>query len=158
MLPFPVGVHLLFTAESATTLIPDQQEPHMRSAIERAAALCSCRVRECAIRPDHVHVLLEVRDEDEAAPVIHAIHDETSSLLQGAHPEFTWSDQVHVTLMPPWHVELFASFLRDQDRYHEKHTVQEELDQILCPDRSLSQQKKAERSRGTVGLHSSGVS
>lgn len=156
MLPFPVGVHLLFKAEHA--LIPSALMTDLRSSVQRSASLCSCHLRECAILPDHMHVLLEVRDEDEAAPVIHAIHDGTTAVLQDSATLFAWDDQVHVTLMPPWHVELFASFLRDQERYHTERTVQEELDQILCPEMMQAQQKKAERSRGTVGLHSSGVS
>lgn len=156
MLPFPVGVHLLFKIEHER--IPASLIDAIHASVTRSASLCSCRLRECAIRDDHMHVLLEIRDEDEAAPVIHAIHDATSALAQEVSQSFSWDDQVHVTLMPPWHVELFASFLRDQERYHAVHSVQEELDQILCPDMMQAERKKAERSKRTVGLQSSGVS
>lgn len=156
MLPFPVGVHLLFKVDHEP--LPSSLREALRESVTQSASLCSCRLRECAILEDHMHVLLEIRDEDEAAPVIHAIHDATTAAAQEQLQGFSWDDQVHVTLMPPWHVELFASFLRDQDRYHAVHTVQEELDQILSPDAMQTQRKKADRSRGVVGLHSSGVS
>ena len=47
---------------------------------------------------------------------------------------FDWDDGVHVTLLPPWHLEIMASFVRDQDRYHQTRTLEDELDEVFRPN------------------------
>ena len=47
---------------------------------------------------------------------------------------FEWDDAVHVTLLPPWHLEIMASFVRDQERYHETRSLEDELDEVFRPN------------------------
>jgi hypothetical protein len=51
-----------------------------------------------------------------------------------ADHRFQWDEAVHVTLLPPWHVEILASFVRDQDRYHATRSLEDELNEVFRPN------------------------
>lgn len=108
------------------------------------------RVRQCATMfrftlaafetlGDHMHVLLNATGDEGITTLITSVMDETRNAIRqhgGPYRGFEWEESVHVTLLPPWHLPLLASFVRDQQRYHEDHTLEEELNEVFRPDGS----------------------
>jgi hypothetical protein len=90
-----------------------------------------------AVQHDHVHILVSVATVKNLHELIDAL---VSNLQQAvitsdaAMKRFTWENGVHVTLLPPWHIEIMASFVRDQDRYHGSRTLEQELEQVFRPN------------------------
>lgn len=102
--------------------------------ITTAATRNSCVLRESSIREDHVHILVESNDERTVEQFITSSLTGIDSVIGAHHPACSLSSTVHITLLPPWHLDIMASFLRDQERYHQEHTVEEEINEIFRPD------------------------
>ena len=98
----------------------------------------SCVVHEVAIQEDHIHVLATVPNEHAGARFISKVVDDVRTASREADSAFDLCEQLHVTLLPPWHVSILASFLRDQDRYHKDHSVDDEIVQIFQPNTPVS--------------------
>lgn len=140
-LPFPIGLHIILTPGSMCALIPDDRCDAIRAAIRRAAVLANCAFKAAHIEADHVHVLVIAVDEQHAASFFDELVEHTTSAARNGtqYETFMWNERVHLTLLLPWHVEVFASFVRDQTLYHETHTLEQELDEVfLAPMRVTS--------------------
>lgn len=119
-----VGIHMIFLPEGSW--IPFKPTV-FREAVQSAAEDHNVEVREAAYRVDHMHLLIKADDEGAVAEFI-------SQFMQLVEEQgYSMSDKVHVTLLPPWHIEILSSFIRDQDRYHETRTVEDEIDEIFRP-------------------------
>jgi len=129
-----IGIHLILLPTSSSMRIPRMARTEIRNVLTASAAAHACRLKESALREDHVHVLLSADDEGAVAEFIARSMEDITNVVRTYHPTFDLSDRVHVTLLPPWHLEILASFLRDQDRYHEFRSVQEEIDEIFRPN------------------------
>lgn len=129
-----IGIHLILLPTAPSMRIPRMARTEIQSVLTAAASAHACRLKEQALREDHVHVLLSADDEGAVAEFIARCMEDITNVVRTYHPSFDLSDRVHVTLLPPWHLEILASFLRDQDRYHEFRTVQEEIDEIFRPN------------------------
>lgn len=129
-----IGIHLILLPTASTMRIPRMARTEIQNILAAAAGSNSCRLKEHALREDHVHVLLSADDEGAVAEFIARSMEDITNVVRTYHPTFELSDRVHVTLLPPWHLEILASFLRDQDRYHEFRSVQEEIDEIFRPN------------------------
>lgn len=129
-----IGIHLILMPSGATMRIPRVARREILDIITASASAHQCRYKESSIRDDHTHVLIEAEHEGTVAEFIARCMDDITNLVRSYQPGFALSDRVHVTLLPPWHLEIMASFLRDQDRYHEFRTVHEEIDEIFRPN------------------------
>ena len=129
-----IGIHLILLPTAASMRIPRLTRAEILNVLTAASGAHDCRLMETAIREDHVHVLLSADDEGAVAEFIARSMEDITNVVRTCHPTFSLSDRVHVTLLPPWHLEILASFLRDQDRYHEYRTVQEEINEIFRPN------------------------
>lgn len=85
-----------------------------------------------------MHVLFVSGDEQAVNTFLPAFADKSAALIGAEHKSrtFEWHERLHVTLLPPWHVEILASFVRDQDNFHKTRTLQQELDEIFLPNAS----------------------
>lgn len=128
-----IAVHLLMQPKDLTSTIPLACHPAISNTIHDLARSSSCTLHELSIQKDHLHVLLTISDEQRGAFFISSsVFSLTEILTEHGVPQ-GMSDQIHVTLLPPWHVDILASFLRDQDRYHKTHSVDEEIRQVFQP-------------------------
>lgn len=134
-LPFPIGLHIILTPGPAFALIPDDRCESIRNAIRRAASGAGCGFKAAHVEPDHVHVLVIAEDEKRAASFFDELVEHTTSATRNGtqYEAFTWNERVHLTLLLPWHIEVFASFVRDQALYHETHTLEQELEEVFLP-------------------------
>lgn len=90
---------------------------------------------EGKVLQDHVHVLIGCKANFDAANCIEKIVQTLKHVEQTLNdPDFEFEDGVHVTLLPPWHLEILASFVRDQDNYHKTRTLEMELDEVFRPN------------------------
>lgn len=157
MQPFcSLGLHLILIPRQGT-LIPIELHELLvgtaMSTVENHHLRCSA----VHAREDHVHILIGMPKEADISDVITALLGDLKRELrgQGAHlSSFEWDDAVHVTLLPPWHMEIMASFVRDQDRFHQTRTLEEELDEVFRPNGIADQPHEQPRRRsGASALH-----
>ncbi len=134
-LPFPIGLHLILTPGASCALIPDDRCAAIHEAILLAAHRADCAFKAAHVEADHVHVLVIAVDEQHAASFFDELVEHTTSAARNGsqYEAFAWNDRVHLTLLLPWHIEVFASFVRDQAHYHETHTLEQELDEVFLP-------------------------
>lgn len=83
-----------------------------------------------AVLDDHAHILVTCDSEVNASDAIERIMDGIEAIT-GVAPQ----EDIHVTLLPPWHVQILAAFVREQRNYHGKGiSLEEELDTIFRPN------------------------
>lgn len=131
-----LGLHLILIPREGSFLPPTVHEALART-IEHTTERHRLRCSAVHVREDHLHVLLGVTDEADIADFIGSMIADLRREMrrQGAEMStFEWDDAVHVTLLPPWHLEIMASFVRDQDRYHQTRTLEDELDEVFRPN------------------------
>lgn len=157
MHPFTnLGLHLILIPRSGFLLPPDVHRS-LAVAAERTAEQHRLRFSAVHTREDHMHVLIGASNEADIGDFISSMLGELRAELRGlgAHmSDFEWDEAVHVTLLPPWHMEIMASFVRDQDRYHSTRTLEEELDEVFRPN-GIAQAGPEERQRrlGASAFH-----
>jgi len=115
------------------TPIATEAHIEMRSVVSTVCMNNRSTLHEMHVTSDHIHVLIEAGDEAGALQVIPEAIESMRSVLLKRNASFKFQEGVHVTLLPPWHIQVLASFVRDQDRYHSMNTVEDELDQIFRP-------------------------
>lgn len=131
-----LGLHLILIPREGS-IIPHPVHASLARTIERTTERHRLRCSAVHVREDHLHILLGLKDEADIADVIGSILTDLRREMRclGADMRtFEWDDAVHVTLLPPWHLEIMASFVRDQDRYHETRTLEDELDEVFRPN------------------------
>jgi hypothetical protein len=133
MLQSSLGMHLLLIPDDSAMHIPAPAREDVATAIATSAAMCDVLAREKAVCEDHIHILIEITDEEQAARFIAKTIDSVTEIVAAYHPGFIINDRIHVTLLPAAHVEIMSSFLRDQERYHAEHSLEEELNGIFRP-------------------------
>ena len=129
-----LGVHLLLVPKDPAVYISQLSHSEITEAVRSSATDHGCTLHGLCIRRDHVHVLIQVADEHAAAAFVASLISDVAVAAKIRDPLFELSESLHVTLLPPWHLEILSSFLRDQDRYHERHSVQDEVNEIFRPD------------------------
>ncbi len=142
MLHESFGLHLILLPAVACRI-----PAHVQSALTNTTTLVcaefTCRCVAVHAREDHVHVLISATTERDITSFVHALLEalcRTVVECGGPFRRFSWDPAVHVTLLPPWHVEILASFVRDQDRFHEQRTLEQELDEVFRPNALESEQ------------------
>ena len=138
-----IGLHVMLLPASTSMRIPRLARREIMDVVMQAATETLCIYTESCVREDHVHILVEATQEEGVASFIHTCMDGVTGVVASYYPSFNLSDKVHVTLLPPWHLEIMASFLRDQDRYHEFRTVEQEIREVFQPQELL--EKKTTR-------------
>jgi len=136
MLDTTAGLHLILVPKSGF-LLSEHFEEAFTHTLEDAIRGSGAVLYALSVRADHLHILLSV----EGIHGLHVVLDTIVESLQGTISEsersmskFRWDQGVHVTLLPPWHIEIMASFVRDQQRYHRTHTLEQELDEVFRPN------------------------
>jgi len=128
-----IGIHLMLLPAQANMLISFEAVDYIKSSLSSACLMNKCIMHESYIAHDHVHVLVEAQDEDGVVKFIPNAIEAMSAAITDLVPDFKFDNGVHVTILPPWHIEILSAFLRDQERYHINKTVQQELDEVFKP-------------------------
>jgi len=134
-LPFPIGLHIILTPGPSFALLPDDRVNSVLAATRIAAQRADCSFKAAHAEPDHVHVLVIAVDEQRASSFFDELVEHTTSAVRNGtqYESFAWNERVHLTLLLPWHIEVFASFVRDQSLYHRTHTFEQELEEVFLP-------------------------
>lgn len=130
------GLHLILMP-ALSCRIPVHMQDTLADATRRVCSEFTCRSVAIHAREDHLHVLVSATTERDVTSFVNALIEELHDVVVacgGPFRKFTWDPAVHVTLLPPWHIEILASFVRDQDRYHEKRSLEDELDEVFRPN------------------------
>jgi len=130
------GLHLIIVPSPATR-IPVSAAAELSSIAEHTAMMFRFGFKAIHLREDHAHLLVTASAHDDVPTFLNTLLDtlrERIVALGGPFRAFSWDEAVHVTLLPPWHIEILASFVRDQDRYHETRTLEQELDEVFRPN------------------------
>lgn len=130
-----IGIHVMISPAVSEHTIPSVLQPLFEQSILEVCATHSCSLKAMFIRPDHVHILLHSLQEEEAESCIFQMLQALQELVHQytSQTKFKWNEQVHLTLLPPWHLEILASFVRDQDRYHSTKSFTDELYEVFMP-------------------------
>lgn len=129
-----VGIHILLVPAASSGSIPSGTQPVLERAARDSALMTGCVFKAMTVRNDHMHVLIQCSREEAVGEFIETL---VGSSVEAIHAfssrarSFEFDDRVHVTLLPPWHVDLFIAFIRDQDHYHANHSLQDELSDIF---------------------------
>lgn len=135
-----IGIHVIAIPGENQVLDVEAVGREIEHLAHTTAVIAGCTCAAVHVRPDHVHVLISADMEESVGTFIPKFLDVTSQYIRseqekrGQEDEFSWDDGVHVTLLPPWHLEILASFVRDQDRFHERKSLQEEIDEVFMPN------------------------
>jgi hypothetical protein len=128
-----IGIHVMMLPASSNLHISSETVDSIKSAISTACLMNQCIHHETYVGHDHIHFLIEAPNEERA---VHFVQEALASIIdsiRAIQPEFEFDDGIHVTLLPPWHIDILSSFVRDQPRYHLKKSVQDELEQVFNP-------------------------
>ncbi len=129
-----IGLHILIQPMRRGDQFPEDHHASIIDAAHQAAIMYECPMQEMQVLRDHIHVLVLANVETQASDFIHALMDGIGGVMQRSEPDFQLSEDVHVTLLPPWHIEILASFIRDQERFHRTRSVEDELDLVFRPN------------------------
>ena len=130
------GMHLILIPSGEYRLSKDLLDSLTKVA-EHTLKGRNATLHATAVQQDHVHILISVATVKNLHELIDALVSnlqQTVITSDAAMKRFTWENGVHVTLLPPWHIEIMASFVRDQDRYHTTRTLEQELEQVFRPN------------------------
>jgi|LakMenEpi03Aug12_release.lakeMendotaPanAssembly.Ray.scaffolds.fasta_scaffold13549_2 REP element-mobilizing transposase RayT len=129
-----IGVHLLLTPELSSGSIPMGASEALERLASDIARLSGCSCKAVHVREDHMHILLRCTVDETIARFIDAFIPralETVRNISGRTRSFDFDDRIHVTLLPPWNIDLFTAFVRDQEHYHSTHSLYQELEEIF---------------------------
>lgn len=146
-----LGLHLILIPRTGS-MLPMETRDAISSSIHRIAYEHKLHCAAVHAREDHLHILTAVGGDADIPEFIGSLLDGLRRELRrtGAHMTgFEWDEGVHVTLLPPWHLEIMASFVRDQDRYHEHKTLENELDEVFRPNSAVGQATSTPTARTT---------
>lgn len=130
------GMHLILIPSGDFALRPDMLDA-ITKVTQHTLEGRNANFHAAAVQHDHLHVLISVatvRNLHELIDALIANLQQTVITSDANLAGFTWDNGVHVTLLPPWHIEIMASFVRDQDRYHANRTLEQELEQVFRPN------------------------
>jgi hypothetical protein len=130
------GIHLILVPKTPHLLSKSIADTAIRT-IEHTLAQRRASYHACNVQPDHMHVLLSAGEIPGIEHVIDSLVADLRYAIASSQESmtgFTWDPGVHVTLLPPWHIQIMASFVRDQDRYHRERTFEQELDEVFRPN------------------------
>jgi len=130
----PMGIHFMLMPSIQSHTFPASIQPLLQTLASDISRMCNCSFRALYVLDDHLHIMLASSDEDVVQTFFTTFMDQGQDLIRGiggTYREFEWDDRVHVTLVPPWHVDLMTAFVRDQEYYHRNHTFRQEIDEIF---------------------------
>ncbi|MFN5377394.1 MAG: hypothetical protein ACK5BQ_01350 [Ignavibacteria bacterium] len=130
------GIHLILVPTKGKVLSDVLEEPLQR-IMEHTIVGRNGFYHASSLQHDHLHILMSVAGIEGLHRLIDSLVVDLQQVIAQSEPalaNFAWEQGVHVTLLPPWHVEIMASFVRDQHRYHESHTLEQELDEVFRPN------------------------
>jgi REP element-mobilizing transposase RayT len=132
----PIGIHFMLMPSTSGGTFPSNLQPPLELLAKEICQQCSCAFRALCVLDDHLHIMLASSDEDVVQSFFSTFMDRGLEVIRGtddALQNFDWDDKVHVTLVPPWHVDIMTSFVRDQKHYHRTHSFAQEIDEIFMP-------------------------
>lgn len=132
-----VGIHVILMPSSDVFALPLDSQLQLARIAEETAAMSGCTFKTLHVSTDHMHILFVSMDEQSVNTFLPAFAErarEYICLSDAKLRTFEWNERLHVTLLPPWHVEILASFVRDQDNFHRTRTLQEELEEVFLPN------------------------
>ncbi|NQW29742.1 MAG: transposase [Ignavibacteria bacterium] len=134
-----MGIHLVLRPTAASPPIPVSAAEEMEKLIINTALICGCKLKAFFAMTDHLHVLIEAKNEQHISEFIPEVAKITEDKIRDNGPNhsmdhFRWNTNIHITLLPPWHIEILASFVRDQERYHKTRNVDQELREVFQSD------------------------
>ena len=130
------GIHLILVPTKGRVLSDVLEEPLQR-IMEHTILERDGLYHASSLHGDHLHILFSIAGIEGLHKLIDTLVVDLQQAIAQSEPSlasFTWEQGVHVTLLPPWHIEIMASFVRDQHRYHETHTLDQELDEVFRPN------------------------
>lgn len=128
-----IGIHVMMLQATSNLHISLETVDPIKSTISTTCLMNRCIHHETYVGHDHIHFLIEAPNEEKAVQFVQEALASIIDSIRVIQPEFEFDDGVHVTLLPPWHIDILASFVRDQPRYHLMKTVQDELEQVFKP-------------------------
>jgi len=130
------GLHLILVPYEDMK-IPLSASTDIEQSAEHVCSLYDLECMAVSVRTDHVHLLARASAGRDVSEFVAMLLDRIRDAIANTAPSyrgFQWDDAVHVTLLPPWHVEILASFVRDQDRYHATRSLEDELNEVFRPN------------------------
>ncbi|KAB2893952.1 MAG: hypothetical protein D8M52_06480 [Chlorobi bacterium] len=128
-----VGIHLLILSEQTSASFPVQSAEMVHSELRRCCVRRNSVLHASHVLADHMHVLIETEAEDQASEIIADIVATIQKTFRITSRNIVFQDGIHVTLLPPWHLDILSAFVENQDSYHVKYTVSEELERVFLP-------------------------
>jgi len=132
-----LGIHVMAITENEQPVLvqlPQQAAQELLDIITSSIRPHAVTLHAFYVGSDHMHVLVEANDEEGAMHSIPMLIDMTVEVIRKylGH-SFKWDQGVHVTLLPPWHIQVLKAFVEAQEKFHETKTLQEELNEIFRP-------------------------
>jgi REP element-mobilizing transposase RayT len=85
-------------------------------------------------RPDHLHLLLQLRSEHSVSEAVHIIKTSTAQWMErhrNGHRRFAWQPGFAAFSIGESQLPAIAHWLRNHDQHHERHTFRDELVALL---------------------------
>ena len=117
-------VHLVWVPKYRRRVLEGPVAARLEALIRQAAEVNRWQVHELAVRPDHLHLLLQVRPAQSVAAVAHRLKGGTSRVLRAEFPELEeflwgrsfWADGYFAETVGQVEEAVVSQYIRDQRR------------------------------------------
>lgn len=138
--PQSMGIHFMAMPGNPGMKMPLEAYEALTVLATEMAQMCRCTFRALNIQPDHVHILVEASEDHFIQLFFTGFLSRSEEIVQSwtsSQQPFSWAERVHVTIVPPWHIDMLVAFVRDQDYYHKTHSFVHEIESIFMRGASM---------------------
>lgn len=129
-----IFMHLLWSTNSRHPFITKQLRPKLFEHIMEYSIGKNIRVDSLNLQPEHVHMLVNLRPDQNVDDVAKLVKGESSHWINSENlvrPKFSWQKGYGAFSVSSSDVAITREYLRNQDAHHRASTFSEELRSIL---------------------------
>jgi REP-associated tyrosine transposase len=116
-----IWVHCVWSTEKSEFIIPDKFRPAILSHMRENAKVKRICLDSVNLHKEHVHVLLEIKEEQSVTDLIDNLKGESSEWINKLRlfpSHFAWQQGYLAVSVSPALVGKVRVYIKNQDRYH----------------------------------------
>lgn len=129
-----IYVHLIWSTKCRQRFITSELRPQLFGHILEYSGERNICVDSLGIQPEHVHLLANLRGNQNPDDVAKLIKGESSHWINSenlVNPKFSWQKGYGAFSVSSSHLEITREFIKNQDEHHSAESFSEELRSIL---------------------------
>ena len=129
-----IYVHLIWSTKCHQRFITNELRPQLFGHILEYSGERNIRVDSLGIQPEHVHLLVNLRGNQNPDDVAKLIKGESSHWINSGNlvdPKFSWQKGYGAFSVSASHLDRTRELIKNQDEHHNTQSFSEELRSIL---------------------------